>query len=286
MLDYLWVTYHSILLPLTIGLLISGSLFLLLGLSSNSRKIPLERVLIRSSGVVPLTFRIWFIPAVLTCITINEVPWLQSFFMSHLQLNLAKVAILVALFLPQIGWLKLLGFKLPFNQSWLASLANILIRLGEATVGYPQKIIDREVTKIKTEFLPPDHDLCVAKAYEFHRVEVAKVFNKKPYEEFIRLKNKSVKIDHLMRFLGCDKFHFLMKKIQADQAIILPTWYHNSDRRKKPVSSRRESDRRLTSAHCDSNLRVAVKDRREIPHWGRRRADSPYAHHFVLRKSH
>lgn len=285
MLDYLWVNYYSIFLPLTIGLLVSGCFFLFFGLSSNSRKIPRERVFIRSLGVVPLTFYIWFIPAFFACIAINEVPWLQSFFIVRLQLSLVEVAWFVALALPQVAWLKLLGVKLPFNQGWLASLANILMRLGEATVGYPQKIIDREVTKIKTEFLPPDHDLCVSKAYEFHRVEVAKVFNKKPYDEFVRLNNKSVKIDHLMRFLGCDKFHFLMKKIQANQAIILPTWCHSGDRREKPVSSRRESDRRLDNSQCDSNRRVSIKDRRAIPNWGRRRADSPYAQHFVLRKS-
>ena len=283
MLDNVVANYGSIALSLTLGLLISGCFFLAVGLSNNSRKLPLERVLLRSSGVIPLTLRIWFIPGFFICVVIEKVPLLQSFFVDDLQLNLVATALLVGLLLPQIAWLKLLGVKLPFNQSWLASLANVLMRLGEATVGYPQKIIDREVTKIKTEFLPPDHDLCVSKAYEFHRVEVAKVFNKKPYDEFIKLKNKSVKIDHLMRFLGCDKFHFLMKKIQDDQAIILPTWYHSSDRRKNPASNRRENDRRLNDAPCQTERRISVGDRRAIPAWGRRRADSPYAHHFVLR---
>lgn len=283
MFDYIWFYSQAITLPLTMGLFISGCLFLVLGLWNNSRKIPLERVLIRSAGVVPLTLVGWFVPAFAMCIVINEVSWLQAFFVIKLQWGMSEIALLVSLLLPQIAWLKLLGVKVPFDKSWQAGLANALVLLGESTVGYPQKIIDREVTKIKTEFLPLDHNLCVAKAYEFHRVEVARIFNKKPYEEFIKLANKSVKIDHLMRFLGCDKFHFLMNKIQDDQAIILPAWSHNSDRRCKPASNRRISDRRLNDAPCQTNRRVSVGDRRSIPTWGRRRADSPYAHHFVLR---
>lgn len=283
MFDYIWINYQGIILPLIIGLLFSGFLFLIIGFFKNSRKIPLERVLFRSAGVMPLTLVSWFFPSFLMCIVINEVAWLQSIFIIHLQLSLVEIAWLAALLLPQIAWLKLFGVKLPFDQSWLASLANVLMRLGEATVGYPQKIIDREVTKIKTEFLPLDHNLCVAKAYEFHRVEVARMFNKTPYEEFIKLANKSVKIDHLMRFLGCENFHFLMKKIQGNQAIILPSWNHNSDRRGKPASNRREKDRRLNNATFNASRRILISDRRAIPICGRRRADSPYAHHFVLR---
>lgn len=283
MFDYIWVNYQGVFLPLIIGLIMSGCIFLFLGLWNNSRKIPLERVLMRSAGVVPLTLVCWFVPSFLICVVINEVAWLQAVFVIQFQWSPSEIALFVALLLPQIAWLKLLGVKVPFDKSWQASLANALVFLGESTVGYPQKIIDREVTKIKTEFLPLDHNLCVAKAYEFHRVEVAKIFNKKPYEEFIKLANKSVKIDHLMRFLGCDKFHFLMKKIQDDQAIILPAWNHNSDRRNKPASNRRENDRRFNNAQCQPNRRISVSDRRSIPTWGRRRADSPYAHHFVLR---
>ena len=283
MLEYVWNTYYVIVGPVLLGLLLSGLIFLLLGLALNSRKIPLERILLRSAGVVPLTLRIWLLPALMVSVVVNEVPAIESFRLTYLQLDLPQSALLIAFLLPQIGWFKLLRINLRFDSGLQDSIANIFVRLGEATVAYPQKIIDREFTKIKTEFLPSDHDLCVAKAYEFHRVEVARAINKKPYEEVIKLANKSVKIDHLMRFLGCEKFHYLMQKIQADRAIILPTWNHDNDRRKKPVSSRRLADRRMVKSPVDTDLRGSNSDRRAIPQWGRRRADSPYAHHFVLR---
>ena len=103
MFDYIWINYQGIILPLIIGLLFSGFLFLIIGFFKNSRKIPLERVLFRSAGVMPLTLVSWFFPSFLMCIVINEVAWLQSIFIIHLQLSLVEVAWLAALLLPQIA---------------------------------------------------------------------------------------------------------------------------------------------------------------------------------------
>ena len=267
-----------LILSILAGLIASGIFFLILGSSNNPHRVPLNKFLFKASGCVYYVVVIWFIPVLL----------LSSYLFLHASdhgfTNPLWAGLLGGILMPHLAFLKYFKFPAPIKSDTLASIVDLIPVLGEATVGYPQKIIQREINKKKAEYLPADCVESVSKAYEFHRVALARSSRIEPASNVLRVNSPGVKIDYLLRYLGYEDFNFLLGKIQTNPDILYPYWNKNRKKQRElSVSERRTRERRAANIEVADDRRT--DDRRTLPEWGRRRADSAYAFHFVLRKN-
>ena len=87
---------------------------------------------------------------------------------------LSVLAFFVGLAVPHLIWI----VRIPVTtvvlekQPIRSFFQNLIKNLGDVTINYPYRAIVKVENKVKTSLLPPDCDMCVSKAYEFHRVEI------------------------------------------------------------------------------------------------------------------
>ena len=221
---------------------------------------------------------IWMVPAGITLIALNEA----IFGFEHFRLSIFSY--ICGFSLPHLMWLARARVEtiLLKDRPFGSFLLNFVTLLADATIKYPHKIVADEENEVKKELLPADYDQCVSKAYEFHRVEIARHVSHNPPESMFKLVNKAEKIDYLMRFLGIEHAPAFLTSIKQDPSIVFPDWGRDKNRRIKPVSDQRRCERRESVGSVENDQRTNYSDRRKMPIWGRRRADSPYALRFAL----